>query len=352
MPVYSYQTKTKGKKYRVKCSYYDHNHVRRYVHKRGFNTSKEAKQWEATFLVKMSGTNSLITLSQAIDIFLDYKESRVKSRSMASYDNILRHHVLNYYGDIPLRRIEIRDIESFQKHLADSHLSEKSIQNIQLVFNAMLKYSVRMQYLSTNPFSFVDYVHKNKKRESMLYYTKEEYKEYRSYIEDDTMLLAFDMLYFTGVRIGELEALKWSDIEGANIHVHASWDYREHRISEGTKNGTTRTVPLTENLVDQLKKHHMRYPDTVFIFQSDRVCEPIEPKRFRRFNDSLCEKHNLKRIRLHDFRHSFISLLINSGLTAFEISQFSGNSPQIIEQTYAHMFPEKRNKLLGVLNNF
>jgi len=355
MPVYSYQTK-KGKRYRVAFSYVDSFGTARQYHKRGFTSAEEAKRHEAKARLINSTSASEITLVAAIDTFLDYKATRVQDRTVEDYKNSLFNHVYGFYGNIRLRRISVKDIERFQAHLIASSLQEKTISRIQMEFKSFLRYCLRRGYISTNPFNCVELVHKERLKKAMMYYTKEEYKKFRSLIDDDTMLLAFDLLYFTGMRVGELSARTWKDINNSMLYVHSRYNYRDHTILEGTKNGSVRHVPLNGLLLKELKEHHEKYPDSKYIIElfnpRTKKMGPMDPKRIRRYNDALCKKHDFKRIRIHDFRHSFISLLINNGMDAFEISNFSGNSPRVIEETYAHMFPNKNNKLLNILDDF
>lgn len=355
MPVYSYQTK-KGKRYRVAFSYVDSFGAARQYHKRGFTSAEEAKRHEAKARLINSTSSSEITLVTAIDYYLDYKETRVLARTVADYQNTLNKHIVGFYGNIKIKSLNVHAIERFQKHLIESELSERMIVHVQTEFKSFLKFCYQREYIARNPFDSLEFVHKNKSKVVMQYYTKEEYRQFRSFIDDDTMLLAFDLLYFTGMRIGELSARTWKDINNSMLYVHSRYNYRDHTILEGTKNGSVRHVPLNGLLLKELKEHHEKYPDSEYIIElfnpRTKKMGPMDPKRIRRYNDALCKKHNFKRIRIHDFRHSFISLLINNGMDAFEISNFSGNSPRVIEETYAHMFPNKNNKLLNILDDF
>ncbi|MBP3275670.1 site-specific integrase [Kandleria sp.] len=355
MPVYSYQTK-KGKRYRVAFSYVDGFGSARQYHKRGFTSAEEAKRHEAKARLINSTSASEITLVTAIDTFLDYKATRVQDRTVEDYKNSLCNHVYGFYGNIRIRRISVKDIERFQAHLIASSLQEKTISRIQMEFKSFLRYCLRRGYISTNPFDCVELVHKERPKKEMMYYTKEEYRQFRKLISDEDMLLVFDLLYFTGMRIGELAARTWKDINNNMLYIHSRYNYRDHTILEGTKNGSVRHVPLNNLLLKELKEHHEKYPESKYIIElfNPRTKEmgPMDPKRIRRYNDAVCKKHNFKRIRIHDFRHSFISLLINNGMDAFEISNFSGNSPRVIEETYAHMFPNKNKKLLNILDDF
>lgn len=355
MPVYSYQTK-KGKRYRVAFSYVDSFGTARQYHKRGFTSAEEAKRHEAKARIINSTSASEITLVTAIDTFLDYKATRVQDRTVEDYKNSLCNHVYGFYGNIRLRRISVKDIERFQAHLIASSLQEKTISRIQMEFKSFLRYCLRRGYISTNPFDCVELVHKERPKKEMMYYTKEEYRQFRKLISDEDMLLIFDLLYFTGMRVGELAARTWKDINNNMLYIHSRYNYRDHTILEGTKNGSVRHVPLNSLLLKELKAHHEKYPESKYIIElfnpRTKKMGPMDPKRIRRYNDAVCKKHNFKRIRIHDFRHSFISLLINNGMDAFEISNFSGNSPRVIEETYAHMFPNKNNKLLNILDDF
>jgi hypothetical protein len=178
MPVYSYQTK-KGKRYRVAFSYVDSFGTARQYHKRGFTSAEEAKRHEAKARLINSTSSSEITLAAAIDHYLDYKETRVLARTVADYQNTLNKHIIGFYGNIKMKNINVHAIERFQKDLIESELSERMIVHVQTEFKSFLKFCYQREYITRNPFDSLDFVHKNKSKVVMQYYTKDEYKKFR-----------------------------------------------------------------------------------------------------------------------------------------------------------------------------
>lgn len=361
MPVY----KDKSKNTWFVTVYYKDSFGNEHQHKkRGFKTKELAKRYEAAYLLSDKLTKSQITFKQLADDFINYKFSRVKARSLKDFKYIIDKQLLPYFGEMKVNKINIPVIEDFQKELLKKDYSNNYTKLIQSMLNRLLNHAVRRLIIDKNPFDYLEFVrHKNKKTNSKLkYWTYEEYISFRAVIDNPDDLLFFDMLYYTGMRIGELQTRKWKDINWntRDLYIHDNWDEKNHMLSEDTKNGTHRTIVLNKVLFDELKEKLARdenidgFNDNCFIFG---VYDVIYQQYFTRMKDKYIDLYNsqneikLTRLTLHGFRHSHVSLLINNGIDSFTIAERLGHSKEMVERVYGHMFPSKRKAILNILDN-
>ena len=183
-----------------------------------------------------------------------------------------------------------------------------------------------------------------------------------AYIDTDYKLI-FDLLYFTGMRIGELQARTWSDInfDTGLLYIHTNYDCKNKLIVNSTKNGRVRSLYLDDNLLKRLKqkylqmKEYSNFNDSWFIIGdvemlSKKTIENRKNKYLKTWNE-LHPDDPLPYVRIHDFRHSHVSLLLNAGIDSLTISERLGHSKQMVENVYGHLFPNKKKAVLDVLNN-
>lgn len=189
----------------------------------------------------------------------------------------------------------------------------------------------------------------------MKYFTLEEYRQFRSVIDDPEYSIIFDMLYWSGLRKGELQALRFSDIDFYEnvFHIDKTYDYRNHAITtpkcRTSYRDVTMTADLRKSLVDYITtcKRLAGFTPDLYLFGIDT---PIAPTTLDRKKNVYCNLSGVKQIRLHDFRHSHVSLLINNGINDFDISKRLGHSRDMVNNTYGHWFKKSQENLVSKLD--
>ena len=356
MSITKYKLKNGDVRYEVNCNFRDSFGKNRRIHKRGFETAEKAKDYEAKLRLEIKKTQSNVSLKVAISDFLDYKDSRgLKERTLYDYEMMLNGQIVGYFGDIKLKRINIGRLKDWQNYLLNKGLSKSRCKSLQSIMKQLLRYSVMMGFISSNPFDFLDFAYPRDVSKRMEYYTLEEYKLFRRYITDDIDYIIFDLLYFTGMRKGELLARRWVDLDFANasLSVHSTWDYKTNVESKTTKTGGQRMVYINSLLINELKTYREKHPFDEFILQN-RKGRPIDKNILPLHRDVIIDRcnadgNNLKTIRIHDFRHSHVSFLINSGVDSFRIAERLGHSKDMVERRYGHLFPDRKKEILDVL---
>lgn len=195
----------------------------------------------------------------------------------------------------------------------------------------------------------------------MNFFTFEEYKKFDSVIDDIIYHTLFELLYFCGLRIGEANALTFKDINFNNntITINKTLTTKikgeKWTISTPKTKGSNRVLPITKQLSQDLKTLYNKYSkfhafnNNWFVFGGIR---PIPENTITNKKNKFCELAKVKKIRIHDFRHSCASLLINNGANITIVSKFLGHSKiSITLDTYTHMYSNKLNEIVDILDN-
>lgn len=342
------------------------------VHKRGFPTIEKARLFESqVYLEKNKKNRKPVTCEELFPAFMKYKATKSKAQTLSGYESILNAYVLPYFGKTKINKISVPDIQHWQNLLLYEiskrgiYLKSSSLRQIQQAFSQFFKYSIAIGLRETNPLSILGYVKRiDEAVPEMLFLTYEQYLNFRSVITNKDHLLIFDTLYFTGMRISELQARTWEHFNYAtqSLNITTNYDNKNKIITPTTKNKINRNIILTTGISNRLHERYLEnrdfknFKESCYIFGFDdvlpyhKVC--IAKKEYLEKWNSLHPDEPLPPIRLHDIRHSTVSLLINNGLGSFEIAQFIGDKQSTVERTYAHLFPEKKKKISNILERF
>lgn len=333
----------------VKCYYTDWNGDRRQKKKRGFATKKDAMEWERTFLSqeKSEGTMRLCYLSE---VYLQDMETRLRSSTMATKRHIIELKILPFFQNKLISEITPADVRRWQNQMISLGYSTTYLRLINTQLVAMMNYAVRYYNLRENPCQKAGGIGKSHAKE-MQFWTKEEFSRFLACVSDKaTSAEAFQLLFWTGMRSGELLALTAEDIyfKEKSIRINKTYQrvHQQDIITEPKTPKSNRmvTIPdfLCKILRDYIKKRHLAPTDRLF---------PYTKYYLHHEMDRGCKHSGVKRIRLHDLRHSHASLLIELNFSPLLISERLGHEK--IETTlniYSHLYPNKQAELAKTLN--
>lgn len=305
-----------------------------------------------------------------LPLYAEYKAnllSTIKESSYIAYLDRIEKFVIPVFGNRKVTDISISDIIQWQNSLTERGYAYKYKAAIRSAFNHFFTYL--KIYGIQNPISFVKGFKKNTEaRKEMLFWTQDEFAQFISCIDDFRYKTVFAFLYLTGCRKGEALALRWKDIDFENrlVNIHSTLTKvsdKNRKKNEGELiTGTYRiTTPKTENsyrkillpisLTDSLKRLK-ETSDSPFIFGSENTILSFSTldHAFKRY----IKKSGVKAIRVHDLRHSHVSLLINKGenqlATLYVIAARIGDSVEMVLKTYGHMFPSTQKDIIERLN--
>lgn len=185
----------------------------------------------------------------------------------------------------------------------------------------------------------------------MEFWTKEEYLKFSEAMMDKPLsYYAFELLYWCGVREGELLALSPSDFnfEKRTLRINKSYQRLEGEdvISTPKTKNSNRIVKMPQFLCEEMQDFFKQY----YSLQPDDRIFPVTKYYLSHEMDRGCKESGVKRIRVHDLRHSHVSLLINMGFTALAIGKRVGHSAEKITYRYAHLFPSVQTEMVDRLD--
>lgn len=288
------------------------------------------------------------------ELLLDWLEQEVRPETSIStfvtYSGIVNNHIIPSIGGTKLN--QLKPIH-FQKLYTLKHQAGLAASTIRLIHNVCRRamgWAVRMGMLHRNP---VEQARPPKLvRKEMKFWTAEQVQRFLESAEDSPYYTAFYTAIFTGMRMGELRALKWSDVnwEGNRISIRRRVQFKrgETVIQSGTKTSKNgRVIAVSESVIAHLKKHRLNQlkqrlqsgNGSDWIFQSttgDILPDITLYKAFVR----LTKKAGLPQIRFHDLRHTHATLLLQQGVHPKIVSERLGHSTvSITLDTYSHVIP-------------
>lgn len=277
-------------------------------------------------------------------------KSRVKPSTYRGYKSDIDCHLNSAFGDYFISEIDQEQIESFLSDLM-SKRNPKTVNNIRLTLHMIMGYARRLKYIKENPVSEIKPFKVEHKE--MGYLTPVEIRPFLKHANEPFKTL-YLLAVLTGMRRGEILALQWGDINWVNntIFVKRSlfWKLRKECGEDGQRwqfvtpksKRSTRSIVMTPALKKALEIHRINAPinlhDLVFCNSKGN---PLDPDNLimREFIPTL-SMAGIRRIRFHDLRHTYATLLIHQGENVkFIQSQMGHASIQTTMDRYGHLLP-------------
>lgn len=320
-----------------------------------WKTRREALKAENEFLLSCNQLKIKdITYLELFELYLSNRKTRIKDRSIQTYMDANKYQILPEFGTCIVSKINKDQIRRWQKALLNKGFSNSYLMTVQSVFKRVLIWGERNDLIEKNPFT-IEYLRVNEPKTEMQYFTLEEFMKFSSVIDDEIDLLTFNLLYWCGLRKGEMQALTFKDIdlvEGV-IYIRKNYDYRNHKLTTPKNKNSNRDIMLPLQLKEQLVNYYNETKNLagfsldLFLIGIDK---PISSTTLERKKNKYCKLARVKTIRIHDFRHSHVSLLINNGVNDFDISKRLGHSRDMVNNTYGHWFVESQRKVVTKLD--
>lgn len=348
MPAYKDETR---KTWYCKFYYSGYDGVRKQKLKRGFSRKKDAEQWEADFLQRLS-KEPTITFPVLCDEYLEDTKVNTKKITYETKKSRINLWIRDAFGSRPINEIKPEDIRKFENDLKTKRgsngkiLSEGYLNNLVRELSGVFNYAVRYKGLSVNPCHAVGR-HAGKKQKSILFWTKSEFDQFIStFDKEDPYYTVFMVFYYTGLRKGELQALTPADIDLKNgiISVNKTLHVIEGEttITSPKTAKSARTITIPGFLCDIIRQYEGRIYG---LKKTDRLF-PSGKTTFASQLEHHAEIAGVKRIRIHDLRHSHASHLIELGFPPILIAERLGHdNANVTMSVYAHLYPSKQSEV-------
>ena len=338
-------------KWLIQYRYTDWQGKRRKSTKRGFATKREAEEWLRNFLITQNADFDM-KFEEFWKMYCADMETRLREHTMRTKKYIVELKILPYFGNKRVNDITAVDIRQWQNELIKMGYSPTYLKTINNRLSAIFNYAVRYYDLKSNPCAKAGSMGKSK-AEEMDFWTGEEFRRFIDSVMNKRLsYMAFMTLYWTGMRLGELLALtpKDVDLEKRTISITKSYQRlgKKDVITPPKTPKSKRVITIPEFLAADIKD----YMDSLYDLQEDDRLFPITKYYLEHEMQRGIKESGVKRIRLHDLRHSHASLLIELGFSPLEIANRLGHEKvETTLNTYAHLYPNKQTKLADRLDS-
>lgn len=314
------------------------------IKKRGFATKKKASEYANNYIKLHTGAIDTMFFD-VVDEFINYKQDKIKYHTKLVYKKVQKK-IHELFENKPINQITKGDIARFLDKLKNTPVQQKEVkQKINLIF----KYASVYYNLNYNPMNNLEYELTKNKPKIKEILTLEEFKKLDEILKvrvKPLTRLYYNMMYYSGARPGEIAGLTLNDIDLENCTININKTRLTSLRTNSPKNlSSNRIVTLPKKCIDMLKKVvNLNIPKKEFIFAIASA--------YSRCLSQIIKEYNFpKKISLHSFRHSHVSLLIEQGVEITSISQRIGHkNSQVTLSIYAHFYKKKNDKILDILN--
>ena len=338
-------------KWLIQYRYTDWQGKRRKSTKRGFATKREAEEWLRNFLITQKADFDM-KFEDFWKMYCADMETRLREHTMRTKKYIVELKILLYFGNKRVNDITAADIRQWQNELIKMGYSPTYLKTINNQLSAIFNYAVRYYDLKSNPCAKAGSMGKSK-AEEMDFWTVEEFRKFIDSVMNKRLsYMAFMTLYWTGMRLGELLALnpKDVDLEKRTISITKSYQRlgKKDVVSPPKTPKSKRVITIPEFLATDIKD----YMDSLYDLQENDRLFPITKYYLEHEMQRGIKESGVKRIRVHDLRHSHASMLIELGFSPLEIANRLGHEKvETTLNTYAHLYPNKQTKLAERLDS-
>ena len=326
---------------------------------KGYDTKKEAELEEAKFRLKVNENKvsaSTLTFNQIFQEYIEYRSKDIKPQSLNKVVNLYK--VFEPIGNIKINNFDLNTYRKFRLYIEEKHYSLEYNNKLMGLLRRLIRYSNKFYNTSDATLKYIDnFKEVGRIKKEMQFFTYEEFNKFISVIDEFNYKTFFEVLYYLGLRQGEATALTWNDInfnkKEVNINKTLTTKLKGqlYTVSSPKTPSSNRTLPIPNKLLGSLKelkeqaKKKKYFSNDWFVFGDEL---PFRETTIQKRKNTYCKLAGVKQIRIHDFRHSCASFLINNGASIVLVSKYLGHSKiSTTLDTYTHLY---KNELLEVSN--
>lgn len=355
--ITSYTLKGGGERWRLQFYYTDWRGKRVKKKKEGFRLKREALAWYHDFVEKKAPTSNM-TFRTLCTLYMDSSAEKDAITTIAAKKALYERSILPFIGDIPVNEIDIHTIEHFMEAFSKrgnlktgKPYSKNMLLRVKVSTSAVFNFAVQRGYIPTNPVKGLSLRLEARPVDPKDYWTAEEFEKFITWFDDKPdytrYKLAYMVMFGTGCRVGECLALMVKDFDFTKeeMRITKNWQPLTGHpggILKAPKTKTSvRTVPLPPGLSQKVEQ----YIKLIVGMKPDTRIFPCSRHILQVRLDEAAAAVGVKRINVHGLRHSYASLLINSGVRLETISKLMGHaSVKTTADVYAHIYKNNLHK--------
>ncbi len=277
--------------------------------------------------------------SDLAEDWLEYRKANIRHSTFEQYRGHVVNHLNPYFGLTRVSKINFNAVEKFVSHQTTRGVSPPTSKKVLVTLGSILKYAVRKKLCESNPVREIEKP-KSLKKKRADFLNHLEIRALLDQITDQKFRTLVMLAILSGARQGELLGLKWTDIDWFNCQLHIRRSFNHGRFYEPKSRSSLRAIDLGETTIAELKRWKIACPpselDLVF---PNNAGKPMSAcSRFTRAFQAGLRTAGLRKIRFHDLRHTYASLLIDQGEHPKYIqTQMGHSSINITMDTYGHL---------------
>lgn len=347
MPVY----KDKGRKTWYASFYYTNwRGERKLKKKRGFPLERDAKEFERQFLLKQQNSCNM-TFGSLVEIYMEDMKSRLRKSTLANKKFLIEKQILPAFESLPVNEITSAQVRKWQDGLLETDLAQTYIKTINNQLSAVFNYAVKHYHLPENPVRIAGTIGR-KNADVMKFWTVDQFNTFLPCVPKLPARAGFSVLFWTGIRIGELLALADTDFnfEKKTLSITKSFQMvdGEEVITDPKTPKSRRIIDIPQSLCDCVKE----YMAALYDYHSGDRLWPYTKSFFHQQMAAGCQKCGLEKIRVHDLRHSHAALLIEMEVPILLVSERLGHeSVETTWNIYGHLYPNRHTKTVQKLDD-
>lgn len=360
-----------GRQYRFRVYYTDSDGYRKQYNSKKYDDKKSCKEDESKFILANDNPDKINFHTVALNYFEELRSTK-KESTVYTYINAYNVNIYPYFCNSDINSINVLKVKNWAEKLKKRGLSVNYLNKMYNIFKNIFDYAIKNYNLKENPVVIFGRFQTPKEEvitedKKINYITFEEFNKFISVIDDGLWKTFFMFLYYTGCRKGEVQALTWKDVDLVNneITINKTLSLKTNKKFKitSTKNYINRKIKINKILKDQLlkwlkeQKKYSDYSSTWFVFGGTRFLPTTSISRNKK---KYFELSGIKEIKVHDFRHSHVSLLINEYIKSGQtdttkfflmMSNRMGHTIPVMQRTYMHLFPTVQNEIVDLLDN-
>ncbi len=285
----------------------------------------------------------ILSFAEVASDWIAYKKVNLRPSTWSVYEGHVRNHFHDWH-DLKLNRITTAKVEKFIIDRQESGMNILTLRKLLVTVGQIFSYAVRHGYISYNPLADAERPRgtgksgDKKKKISIL--SKEEIKDFIGLVDDHKYKTLFMLAIMSGARQGELLGLKWPDIDWKRNQIHVQRTFNNQAWYEPKTKASNRRIDIGPAVMSQLKKWKLACPpNEIMLVFPNEAGNPINHNNMvRRYFEPALKKAGIDKIRFHDLRHTYASILIEQGENIKYIqSQLGHSSPTVTLNVYAHL---------------
>ena len=339
--------------------YTDWNGERKRKKQEGFKTQREAKEAEANFL-NSKRTDIGITFENLVKVYTENRSARIEQTTLATKWHMIKTKILPYFGKMLLSEIDTATVMHWQTELmnyrnpkTNQPYSQTYLRQIHNQLSTLFNFAIKYYGLTKNPAQLCGSMGKQN-AEKFDFWTYDEFQRFIQSAKDDIdVFTIFNLFFFSGIREGELLALTLNDFDFNNYTISIDKSLAiiggkatiKKTKTEKSKRIIAMPIPIM-NLVKEYASHLYDYTPNKQLFTASKTSLHRDMKKY-------CDISGVRKIKIHELRHSHASHLIELGISPLTISERLGHEDiKTTLNTYSHLYPNKQNEVANTLTDY